>query len=196
MDTDPNTLAAQTRDVLYQVADVLDAVRPDQADAATPCTEFTVADLRAHIVGWSNAFGAGFVDPGGQAPEHTAATVQGNGAAQVRDAGDRIAAGIADGGAERDLVLADGGAMPGRMALAMVLWEYQVHGWDLARATGQDWAPDPEPVAASISFADQMLTPDVQGEGKSFAPRVEVPADAAAIDRLVAISGRDPAWTL
>jgi hypothetical protein len=31
--------------------------------------------------------------------------------------------------------------MPGEMALNMILWEYQIHGWDLARATGQDWRP-------------------------------------------------------
>lgn len=193
MDTDPNTLAAQTRDVLYQVADVLDAVRPDQADAATPCTEFTVADLRAHIVGWSNAFGAGFVDPGGQAPEHTAATVQGNGAAQVRDAGDRIAAGIADGGAERDLVLADGGEMPGGMALAMVLWEYQVHGWDLARATGQDHGLDPE---RCETYLQQMLPLDeVLRASGQYGPKVEVPADADAPTRLMAFIGRDPGNT-
>jgi hypothetical protein len=32
-------------------------------------------------------------------------------------------------------------AMPAETALNMILWEYQVHGWDLARATGHDWAP-------------------------------------------------------
>jgi len=84
--------------------------------------------------------------------------------------------------------------MPGDMALSMVLWEYQVHGWDIATATGKNWSPAEGPLENSIGFADQMLTPDFQGEGKAFAPRVEVPADAPALDRLVAMSGRDPEW--
>jgi hypothetical protein len=39
-----------------------------------------------------------------------------------------------------------------------------------------------------------MLTADYQGEGKPFAPRVPVADDAPALDRLVALSGRDPGW--
>lgn len=195
MTTDSAATAAHTRIVLHQLADVLDGIGAGQAGDPTPCTEFSVADLRAHIVGWSSAFAAGFCDPAGQAPEATATAVEGSGAEQVRAAGDRIADGIDAGGAERDVTLADGSAMPGEMALAMVLWEYQVHGWDIATATGQPWSPAAEPVEASIGFAEQMLTPDFQGEGKAFAPRVDVADDAPAIERLVALSGRDPKWS-
>ncbi|MFN8030062.1 MAG: TIGR03086 family metal-binding protein [Dermatophilaceae bacterium] len=192
--TDHQATAAETRNVLLAIADLLDAL-PAGADAdPTPCTDYSVADLREHIVSWSTAFGAGFRDPGGHAPDAAAVQVEGTGSAQVRAAGEAIAAGIAAGGAERDLTLADGNAMPGAMALAMTLWEYQVHGWDLAVATGQVWAPAPEAVDGSIGFAEQMLTPDFQGEGLAFAPRVPVPADAPAIERLVGMSGRDPQW--
>ena len=80
--------------------------------------------------------------------------------------------------------------MPGDMALSMILWEYQVHGWDLAVATGQPWAPAEAGLEASLEFAPMMLTDDYQGEGKPFAPRVPVADDAPALDRLVALSGR------
>ncbi|MEI2775320.1 MAG: TIGR03086 family metal-binding protein [Tetrasphaera sp.] len=193
--TGATSTAEQVRAVLHQLADVLDGIRDDQASDPTPCTEFDVTDLREHIVGWSSAFAAGFADSGGQAPEASATAVEGTGAAQVRAAGDRLVEGIAGGGAERPFTLADGNAMPGDMALAMTLWEYQVHGWDLATATGQPWSPDEAPVEDSIAFAEPMLTPDFQGEGKAFAPRFEIADDAPAIDRLVALSGRDPRWT-
>ncbi len=84
--------------------------------------------------------------------------------------------------------------MPGELALGMVLWEYQVHGWDLARATGQPWAPPAAASLASLAFAPAMLTEDYQGEGKPFAKRLDVPADASPLDRLLGLSGRDPHW--
>ena len=84
--------------------------------------------------------------------------------------------------------------MPGELAAGMILWEYQVHGWDLARATGQGWCPPPEAAQASLRFAPAMLTEDYQGPGKAFAPRVEVPETAPPLDRLLGLSGRDPGW--
>ncbi len=194
-DTTSPAAGEATRTVLHQLADLLDGLTDDRLGDPTPCTEFTVADLRGHVVGWATAFGAGFTDPGGQAPDAAAVEVEGTGADQLRRAGDAIATGVAAGGTQRPLTLADGNAMPGALALGMTLWEYQVHGWDLARALGRDWAPAPDAVEGSIAFAGQMLTPDGQGEGKPFGPRVPVPDDAPAIDRLVGLSGRDPQWT-
>lgn len=98
------------------------------------------------------------------------------------------------GAAERPLRLGES-AMPGELALGMILWEYHVHGWDLAVATGQPWTPPAEAAEASLAFAPGMLTPDYQGEGKSFGPPVDVPWDAPALDRLLGISGRDPHWS-
>ena len=66
-----------------------------------------------------------------------------------------------------------------------------------ARETGPA-APKSTRVAAgveeSLAFAPGMLTPDYQGEGMSFGPRVEVGPDAPAFDRLLGLSGRDPQW--
>ncbi len=42
---------------------------------------------------------------------------------------------VRGGAGARPLKLGEA-AMPGEIALGMILWEYQVHGWDLARATG------------------------------------------------------------
>lgn len=70
-----------------------------------------------------------------------------------------------------------------------------VHGWDLARATGRSWIPPDEAARESLEFAPGMLTPDYQGAGKAFAPAVTVPEEASPMDRLVALSGRDPHWT-
>ena len=56
-----------TREHLYAVlallADVLDGIPadpPETADAPTPCTDYSIADLRRHVVGWLTAFTDGY----------------------------------------------------------------------------------------------------------------------------------------
>ncbi len=148
-----------------------------------------------HVLGWLTNFAAGFADPHGQAPH---ATVEGyrsppDPAAEVRAAAGTLIGAIRGGAGTRPLTLGDA-AMPGEMALDMILWEYLVHGWDLARATGQAWSPSTAAAVRSLGFAPTMLTPDYQGEGKAFAPAVTVAEDAPAIERLMGLSGRNPSW--
>ena len=85
--------------------------------------------------------------------------------------------------------------MPGDLALGMILCEYQVHGWDIARATGQLWSPPAAASEESLTFAPAMLNDDYQGEGKPFGTRVAVADDAPPLDRLLGLSGRDPGWS-
>jgi uncharacterized protein (TIGR03086 family) len=65
-----------------------------------------------------------------------------------------------------------------------------VHGWDLARATGQDTTMDAgevERLSGQVEgMGDMLRTPGVCG------PAVAVAADASAQDRLLGILGRDP----
>ena len=182
--------------VLADLAPVMSGITPEQLSNPTPCTELDVAKLRDHVVGWLDTFAAGFADPGGQAPRAGLADYQASAdpAAEVRAAAATLDAAIRGGAAARPLRLGEQ-AMPGDMALSMILWEYQVHGWDLARATGQPWSPPAEAAQESLAFAPNMLTPDYQGEGKAFAPRVPVAADAPPLDQLLGLSGRDPGWS-
>ncbi len=193
--TEIEQTADQLATVLAEPAGVVASISGDQRHDPTPCTEFNVGQLEGHVLGWLTNFADGFADPGGQAPR---ADVSGyhapaDAAAEVKSAAERLDQALRDGAAERPLRLGQA-AMPGELALGMILWEYQVHGWDLARATGQRWSPPPAAVAASLSFAPSMLTEDYQGDGKAFAPPVAVPAGAPPLDRLLGLSGRDPAW--
>lgn len=179
--------------VLADLAGVLDAIDPAQADDPTPCTDYSVADLRGHVVGWLTAFTDGFAAPDGACSDPDAVTIDGTGGDQVRGLAARMDEALASGALERPLMIG-GAGLPGDMAAAMILWEYQMHGWDLASATGQPWHPDEDGLEASLAFAPAMLTPDYQGVGKSFGPAIPVPADAPPLDRLLGLSGRDPAW--
>jgi uncharacterized protein (TIGR03086 family) len=78
-----------------------------------------------------------------------------------------------------------------------------LHGWDLARATGQDDTMDPEDVSrlwASITampaeLMEKYRTPGAFGPGiVVFGPEVAVAEDAPLQHRLLGLTGRDPGW--
>jgi uncharacterized protein (TIGR03086 family) len=183
-------------DVLAGLETVVGGIRPGQLHDPTPCTEYDVTQLRDHVVGWLTTFASGFADPGGQAERDNLGGYQAptDPAAEVHAAAGMLTSALRAGAASRPLRLGSS-AMPGEMALGMILWEYQVHGWDLARATGQPWSPPAAAAEQSLGFAPGMLTEDYQGDGKAFAKRVSVPATAPPLDRLLGLSGRDPGWT-
>jgi uncharacterized protein (TIGR03086 family) len=68
-----------------------------------------------------------------------------------------------------------------------------LHTWDLARATGQDEALDPE-LCATMLAGMEPLEEVIRGSGQ-YGPAVPVPDDADAQTRLLGFIGRDPAWT-
>lgn len=67
-----------------------------------------------------------------------------------------------------------------------------IHTWDLAQAAGVDPKLDEE-FAARLLAAFEKLDPQELVDSGRFAPAVEVPEDASALDRLLAITGRTPA---
>jgi hypothetical protein len=76
-----------------------------------------------------------------------------------------------------------------------------IHGWDLARATGQDDTIDSEDVARLWETAqslppqllEMMRTPGAFGPGvKVLGPEVKVDEDAPLQHRLLGVFGRDP----
>ncbi len=68
-----------------------------------------------------------------------------------------------------------------------------VHGWDLARATGQE-ATDRGGRDRTIERAGRRPRRALRTPGVCADP-VEVPADSSAQDKLLAFLGRDPRWS-
>ncbi len=83
-------------------------------------------------------------------------------------------------------------SLPGAMAGGFALNELVLHGWDLARATGLAFDCDPAAAEASLSITAKVVE---QGFGDAYGPPGKVPDDAPTMDRLLALAGRDPAWT-
>lgn len=171
--------------------------KPDQLTAPTPCAEYDVRDLVRHLLFWGPSLaGAGhkeFVPP----PAATEAEIEPPG----DDWADRLVAlveRIAAAWRAPDALTGTtrmGGPMelPADLVGGMVLGELVVHGWDLARATGQrpEWDEDllRHTLAETARSAEQGRAMGI------YAAEVAVPASASTLDRLVAVTGRDPKWT-
>ncbi len=173
---------------------VLAGVRPDQFDDPTPCAEFDVRALVGHLVGAIHRIG--HVGAGGHFADAPAVTEG------VVDA-ELLAAFDARVGATQQVWSEDAvltrlltlpwAQLPGWIALSIYVSEISVHTWDLAVATRQEVQWDDEVLHLSLETMQRGLP----AEGRDdpfvpFNPVVEVPADAAVIDRLVAWNGRQP----
>ncbi len=184
--------------ILADLADLIGRIPAARQQDPTPCESWDIAQLQRHSVGWLDTFAAGFASPDGRAPRSSLDGYEPPAGAAAAAEALRTSAATLDAairaGMPEQLSLGEG-SMPGTMALDMLVWEYLVHGWDLARAASRPWSPPAEAVGQSLAFAPGMLTPDYQGEGKAFAPRVEVAAGASPFERLLGLSGRDPQWT-
>ena len=75
------------------------------------------------------------------------------------------------------------------MVPGIACFEQVVHGWDLARATSQAMAMPVEVVDALLPFAEQLLA-NAPRDGVAFAEALPAPAGATALDRLIALTGR------
>ncbi|GMA39007.1 TIGR03086 family metal-binding protein [Mobilicoccus caccae] len=184
--------------VLDDLATLLDEIDDGQRSLPTPCSEYDVAALTGHVVGWLENFAAGFASDDGTCPRSDVSDLEvprADAPERVRAAAGVLDRALRDGADERPLVIAAQGGMPGDMALSMMLGEYVVHGWDLERATGSSWAPEEETVTAAHEFLQGMVTPEYRGPAGMFGEEVPVAADAPALDRLVGFAGRDPEWT-
>ncbi|MEZ0077188.1 TIGR03086 family metal-binding protein [Planotetraspora sp. GP83] len=189
--------------VLEDLARLLDAITPEQEDLPTPCDEFDVRTLRLHLLGWLDYFQAALADPAGDVRPDPAARVNedrsgdrsDDSAAVIEKLTATLRAALDNAVATQTVnVPMLGGAYPGSAVIDLLLVEVLGHGWDLARTTGLSWQPDPATSAHALAVLQAIVKPEYRGPGLPFGLEVRVSADAPALDRLVAFTGRDPGW--
>jgi uncharacterized protein (TIGR03086 family) len=173
---------------------VLANVRPDQLDDPTPCVSWDVRRLVNHIVGGSHWFA--ITTNAGAAPEVDTTEdtdyTQGDVLASYDEGIAASLAAFESPGAQEKMVRLPFGEIPGAMFMGVATVDQFTHGWDLAKATGQDTDLAPEMAEQLLAQCRVVITDQFRGEdGQAlFGAEVEAPDGASAADRLAAFLGR------
>lgn len=172
-------------------------ITDDQLGAESPCADTTVRDLLAHVVDLTEAFRQAATK---EAVGGSVAPSIGAERALPGDWRTRIPAQLkALVGAWRephawDGVTEAGGVSEQAPVMARIaLDELVIHGWDLAKATGQPFTATAGDLATLLDMLDGVPP---EGTPGLFGPVVPVAAEASALDRVLALTGRRADWTV
>lgn len=197
MDTHPQTTPTiDLEPAARQIASLLDGIDELQLDGPTPCPDYAVRELLAHLVGLTTAFrDAARKDFGpttDTAPDASVPVLGDDWREALPPLLEELVTAWREPAARQGMTRAGSVDLPGEVALLVALDELVIHGWDLARSTGQKYEGDEASLRASLA----MLTPsdDSPRPESIFGPPVPVPADAPLVDRAIAMSGRRPDW--
>lgn len=178
---------------------VVSAVTDGDLARATPCGDWTLGELLAHMTVQHDGFAAAAAGRGADADVWKIRPAAADPVAEYATAADRVLAAFSEPGVlERKFALPEitsAMTFPGLQAISFHLVDYVVHGWDVARALGVPYQIDDDLAAVALQVAE--LVPAGERRllpGTAFAPVLTVPPDAGTLDRTLLILGRSPAW--
>lgn len=179
-----------------QLITLAEAVTDDMLQTPTPCGDYTVADLLAHVMGLTIAFRDAAAKVGSPAQDAAPgrATLGDDWRDQLPGRLLAMAAAWHAPQAWEGLTKVGGGTMPAPIAGQAGLNELVIHGWDLARATGQPYRSNEASARASAEFLALAAAAAEPGQRGPFGPAADVPPGAPVLDRAIGLSGRDPHW--
>jgi uncharacterized protein (TIGR03086 family) len=165
-------------------------VGDDQWDQVSDCDPWTVRELVNHVVTgnyWAAELGAGLTIE--EVGDRLDGDVLGTDPLRVYDDSSLVAAAVFRAPGAMDAPCAVSyGPVPGSVYCGHRFLDVLIHGWDVARSTGQDTALDPELVDACFAVIDPQR--DMLVGSGMFGTEVEVPGDADPQTRLLAVLGR------
>jgi uncharacterized protein (TIGR03086 family) len=175
-----------------QLGLLLLGITDDDLRSPTPCEDWTVGDLLDHIVEVTRALAQAaqkLVEAPGTAaplPPPSASRLPTHWRGRLPVLLEDLATAWRNPAAWAGSAQYGGIAMPAVAAGTEAVNELTMHGWDLARATGQDFATDPRILEALIEFLAQKA-------GRAV-PAIEAGDELMLLEAALVLSGRDPAW--
>lgn len=167
----------QLADALERTGRLIVGIRDDQWHDPTPCSEWDVRAVVDHLIKGNatlvGALGAGDGET-----------------ADYQEVAARLLEAFRQPGALDRMVTVSAGTVPAAFALHLRLTEQLVHGWDIARATGQKTDFPEELAEEEFRFSERAVA-QLPPDRKPFKPSRPAPENASTIDRLAALLGRD-----
>jgi uncharacterized protein (TIGR03086 family) len=184
--TDLTQASQRTADVLVNVTD-------EQLNGPTPCERLSLRDLVGHVGGLALAFTAAArkdFGPLTDTPPVEGAPLDEDWRTAYPKRLAELARAWREPTAWEGMSRAGGVDFPGEVGGIVALTEVVIHGWDLAVATGQDYDVDAATLEAVLPHVTATAE---QGPVEGlFGPAVPVADDAPMLDRVIALSGRNP----
>ncbi|OBI18224.1 TIGR03086 family protein [Mycobacterium sp. E2497] len=172
-------------DTLGVLQRVLHTIPADDLSRRTPCSEFDVAQLTEHLL--KSIAGLGGMVGAAMPEREQGDSVERQVVAAARPALDAWHRRGLDG-----TVPFGKSEMPAKAACGIFSVEFLVHAWDYAAAVGHELNA-PEPLSEYVlGLARTIIRPEIRA-GAGFDDPIDVPADAGALEQLVAFTGRNPA---
>src|SRR4249920_1402007 len=180
-----------------EVARLLDGVNDEDLAGPTPCQDCSLATLLDHLMALTLRFTWGATKQ--PVPEDADESLPGEASAEHLRADWRtvlpqrlqgLARAWEDPSAWEGMATVGGATMPAARMGVVALDELVMHGWDLARATGQPFGCDPASTKAVLEFTTGLARPEQAAvRGAIFGPVVEVPAGAPDLHRALGLAG-------
>lgn len=194
--TDIRTLDARA---VVASMDVVSLVGEADLARPTPCAEWTVADLLAHMTTQHRGFAAAAAGNGSDPAVWVVQPLGADAVPVYTAAADDLVAGFAaDGVLERDFQLPEISttvAIPGGRAISFHFIDYVVHGWDVARSLGVKYELDTDLLDAALVVAQAVPDgPERLQPGAAFRPGLVGSADDCVLHRVLTMLGRSPNW--
>jgi uncharacterized protein (TIGR03086 family) len=174
--------------------DVLMNVTDEQLNGSTPCEKMSLRDLVGHVGGLALAFTAAARKDFGEltdTPPVEGAPLHEDWRTAYPARLAELASAWREPAAWEGMTRAGGIDFPGEVGGMIALTEVVIHGWDIAVATGQDYDVDQATLEVVLPYVTA-----VAAEGPTeglFGPAVPIADDAPVLDRVIALSGREPA---
>ena len=175
--------------------DTVTAVRTDEWDGPTPCSDWTVAQVLQHAAGDQQAYAAmlGEGDFPAYDPFSPTGTLE-TSALELLDpplTASRLAFSRVGADDPAVAVPLPQARLVAPVAVGAAALDAAVHAWDIAVATGQ-----PSPMDAGLAAQLYAVAVEIVEPLRGFAYAAALPGvQGDAVDRLLRYLGRDPSWS-
>jgi uncharacterized protein (TIGR03086 family) len=187
-------LSSQMAAAAAEAAKVVNGVPEATLDAPTPCNDWDLRTLLNHMILWTSysaerrAHGESVAEDL-MTKDFTAEPGFRDDYARQIDRAVQAWSGPKAWTGELGVM---GDATPAADVGAMLIMEMVLHGWDVAKATGQEYHADDATAEALLHTVQEQA--ELFRKYQGFADAIEAPEGATALDRALRLSGRDPNW--